>query len=87
MGMYDTILVACPKCGNEENFQTKGGDCLLSVWKLAEAPQDALSDVNRHSPATCSKCAAVFEVELRATVMPVLVANAEHTDGHHESKS
>ena len=76
MGMYDTILVACPKCGNEEDFQTKGGECLLSVWKLAEAPQDALSNVNRHSPSTCSKCDAVFEVELGITARPVLVANA-----------
>ena len=71
--MFDTILVNCPKCGTEDNFQTKGGDCLLDVWKLADAPKIALANVNRHAPNTCRKCGAVFQVELEPTPKPVLV--------------
>ena len=31
MGMYDTILVPCPKCGTKEEFQSKSGGCCLET--------------------------------------------------------
>jgi uncharacterized Zn finger protein len=63
MGCYDTVLVPCPKCGKVDFFQTKGGECLLREFKLEDAPQDVLSDVNRHAPYTCADCGTVFHVE------------------------
>lgn len=62
MGCFDTVMVPCPKCGTEDQFQSKGGDCLLREYSLAECPDDVLSDVNRHAPNTCEKCGTVFEV-------------------------
>jgi RNase P subunit RPR2 len=61
MGCYDTVIVPCPKCGTEAEFQSKGGDCLLRVYSLADCPEDVLSDVNRHAPYTCEKCGTIFE--------------------------
>ena len=60
MGCYATVLVPCPKCGTEADFQSKGGECLLAVFKLADAHEDVLSDVNRHAPHTCDKCGTKF---------------------------
>lgn len=68
MGMYDTVLVPCPKCGEESEFQSKGGDCLLFGYRLEDCPQDVLRDINRHSPNECEKCGTSFAIELQEVV-------------------
>ena len=62
MGCYDTVIVPCPKCGAEEQFQSKGGACLMREFTLADCPEDVFSDVNRHSPYVCGECGAAFRV-------------------------
>lgn len=63
MGVYDTVIVPCPKCGRKEYFQTKSGACVLKTYTLAEAPEDVMIDANRHSPHRCIRCQAWFEVD------------------------
>ena len=63
MGMFDTVIVPCPECGEEHKFQSKSGECFLQVVSLDECPNDILADVNRHSPCTC-KCGCMFDVNL-----------------------
>ena len=63
MGMFDTILVKCPKCGKEHEFQTKSGECFLNVYTLEDCPDDVLVDANRHSPYNCG-CGEVFQVDI-----------------------
>jgi hypothetical protein len=63
MGMYDTIMVNCPKCGQEHKFQSKGGECLFMEYTLESCPDDVMSDVNRHSPCLCD-CGVSFEVDI-----------------------
>lgn len=63
MGMYDTVLVPCPNCGQEHEFQSKSGDRILHTVKLDKCPESILADVNRHSPYTCD-CGCVFDVDL-----------------------
>lgn len=52
MSLYDTIFERCPNCGIDRalEFQSKGGECLMRNFTLDDAPEDVLSDVNRHSP-------------------------------------
>ncbi len=71
MGMFDTILVPCPKCTALKEAQSKSGSCELNVFQLQECPQDVLEDVNRHAPFQCSKCGAWFAVKLSAEVKEV----------------
>jgi transcription elongation factor Elf1 len=61
--MYDEVRVKCPECGSVHYAQSKGGDCLLRTYNLEDAPQDVLSDVNRH-PMNCQDCGASFKVEV-----------------------
>lgn len=63
MGCYDTVQLPCPKCGEIEYAQSKGGACTLKSYNLENAPEDVLSDVNRHSPFNCIQCKAIFEVQ------------------------
>ena len=62
MGIYDTVLVPCPKCGGVEYAQSKSGECELKDYALDDAPLDVLVDVNRHAPFQCERCSTVFEV-------------------------
>lgn len=61
--MYDVVLVNCPNCGKEHEFQSKGGNCSLEVYTLEKCPDDVLQDVNRHSPYVC-ECGEVFQVDI-----------------------
>ncbi len=63
MGMYDSVWVKCPKCETENEFQTKSGECLLDNYTLENCPDDALANVNRHSPCNCD-CGAFYEVDI-----------------------
>lgn len=73
MGMFDTVLVTCPKCGSREHFQTKSGKCVLGVWSLRKAPADAendvMADINRHSPHDCQKCGTYMYVGKNRSVV------------------
>lgn len=62
MGCFDSVIVKCPSCKKEVEFQSKSGDCTLSRYTLEEAPEDVLKDVNRHSPVSCLGCDAKLVV-------------------------
>lgn len=72
MGVYDTVLVPCPNCGEKIDFQSKSGDCTLAVYELENAPDDVLLDINRHDPHTCTKCKTKFTVILTPTVKELI---------------
>ena len=67
MGCFDSVMVKCPSCGVEAEFQSKGGKCMMSTYRLHDAPIDVLSDVNRHAPITCRACGTRFMVLLAPT--------------------
>ena len=60
MGCFDSVMVPCPKCGEKTEFQSKGGECLLRVYELKDAPKDVLSDVNRHALYICPRCGTEY---------------------------
>ena len=74
MGCYDTVIIHCPKCGEEHYNQSKGGACLLREYTLENAPADVMSDVNRHGSVQC-ECGCTFEVQydLAATNRRIVV--------------
>lgn len=63
MGCFDEVLVPCPRCKEIYTCQSKGGYCNFTSYSLDEAPQDVLSDVNRHAPFTCENCGCIFKVK------------------------
>lgn len=64
MGMFDTVWVKCPNCGEENNFQSKSGECILGNYDLEDAPDDVMVNVNRHAPIECDKCKCKYEVDI-----------------------
>jgi len=67
MGLYDSIMVPCPKCGYRNEFQTKSGPCLLNTYQIEDAPDDAMLDVNRHAPTKCHVCDTMYSAPERPT--------------------
>lgn len=63
MGMFDSVWVKCPKCNEENEFQTKSGDCLLRNFTIENAPNEVMEDVNRHSPCEC-ECGLKYSVDI-----------------------
>lgn len=33
MGMFDSLYIKCPKCNHKLEFQSKSGECALSVYR------------------------------------------------------
>lgn len=64
--MFDEVRVPCPNCGTIYVAQSKGGDCVLRTYDLAEAPSDVLGDLNRGSDMVCGNenCGIRFRVRL-----------------------
>ena len=84
--MFDSVIVPCPSCGTEAEFQSKSGPCLLDTYTLDEVPADVLLDVNRHGPETC-KCGVKFCVKFKikpAEVVAVSSAVFEVTEEEDE---
>jgi len=55
MGMFDSVMVPCPTCGERVEFQSKEGECLCSVFTLANAPTEVVWDII-NSPERCGNC-------------------------------
>lgn len=45
MGLYDEVVVTCPKCQSEVLFQTKAGPCELNKFSLDDAPFEVRADL------------------------------------------
>jgi hypothetical protein len=71
MGMYDIVSVRCPACGRENYFQSKGGECSLATYRLEDAPEDVLSDVNRHVHL-CDGCGLDIAIKVTVTARAVV---------------
>lgn len=57
MGMFDTVTVKCPKCGEVNEEQSKMGDCLLRTWPIEDCPDtDVVEDVVEKFPIDCINC-------------------------------
>lgn len=70
MGLYDTVIVPCPQCSTNYYVQSKGGECLMREFNLDNAPDDVMSDINRHAPFVCKNCGVSFEVPYH--ILPVV---------------
>lgn len=67
MGMFDSVYVACPRCGASTEFQSKAGECSLSIYSLDQAPPEILTDLYERGDVDigerCPKCGHHFWVK------------------------
>lgn len=63
MGMFDRVMVPCPKCGTRSEFQSKSGACVLATHALEDAPDDVLVGIESDE-ARCEACGILFRVDV-----------------------
>ncbi len=56
MGVYNTIIIKCPKCGKDIDCQTKSGSCACLTYNLDDAPDADILNINRYAPFECYEC-------------------------------
>jgi hypothetical protein len=61
MGLYDTVIFECPKCGYEIEEQNKSGPCVLATFDCSEVPV-AIAAAFVGSNVTCDRCENSFSV-------------------------
>ena len=62
MGVFDTVMVACPKCGYRKELQSKSGMCGMDRFELADAPPDVMGGILADGPYECPACKNAIEI-------------------------
>jgi len=73
VGMFDIVMVPCPRCGEMIEVQSESGLRKLKTYSLVDCPDDVLKDVNRKAPFVCPVCGTTFKV-----VFKVVPATSEN---------
>ena len=68
MGMFDTVVVECPRCGVRVEFQSRGGDGRLREYVLGNAPTEVVTWTHAE---VCTNCKRVWKLVLVATIQEV----------------
>lgn len=71
MGMFDSVNVPCPRCGEMLEFQSKAGDCTLAEYRLDNAPPEIIGDISRDQQ-WCSGCQATVGIRVQTLAMPYI---------------
>ncbi len=63
MGCFDSVVFDClnPECKGHIQFQSKAGDCDLTVYFQPQVPVDIALDVDGDS-TQCDKCGTLYTV-------------------------
>lgn len=61
MGMFNSIYVKCPSCGERVEFQSKSGSCHLNEYNIEDAPNQEVVGIIGDS--VYCKCGHLVKVE------------------------
>ena len=67
MGMFDRVMVTCPKCGEEIEFQSKAHECALAEYTLYNMPSSIAADLEGAN-TTCPGCKANVSLQMHFIV-------------------
>lgn len=62
MGMFDSVYVHCPECGETNELQSKSGECSLHTYLLNDAPLDVMVGIDQSN--YCKFCYKQFKLKL-----------------------
>ena len=63
MGMFDSVLVKYPDCGEIVEFQSKAGDCSLKQYSIKNMPLDIACDLDGESKSCI--CGRVVKIKIK----------------------
>jgi hypothetical protein len=81
MGMFDTVVVFCPSCNAENEFQSKAGECRLKRYKYTSVPQEiAISLAGSSTPCIACGMDITLEYEGAPTGVAMTVSTGNDYD-------
>ena len=69
MGMFDSVYVECPHCGEKVEFQSKAGDCYLATIDQEEVPIEIANDIVGDT-IYCERCDGRFTLHILTKLPP-----------------
>ncbi len=63
MGMFDSLIVQCPHCNNNVEFQSKAGECCLTDYNINDCPPNILGDLNDQFEY-CKNCGKIVFIRV-----------------------
>ena len=72
MGMFDRVYIACPKCGNKIEFQSKAGVCELNEYGASDVPASIAGDIIGDEQQC--QCGAVVRIDGGFMIWPVITS-------------
>lgn len=81
MGMYDEVILACPKCSELTPFQSKRGAYTLERFHLNTAPLPLIADLHdegKRGDLICIHCG--IKMKLNVQIKTKLVAADDPAD-------
>lgn len=75
MGLFDTVLVDCPKCQHRNEIQTKAGACDLRTYRLAKTPPDIAGSLAGET-VRCDGCSAIIRFDVQFLIRPYVADGA-----------
>ena len=82
MGMFDTVIFKCPRCGKEVQEQTKVGRCVLAYYEEKEVPVGIAQSLDGDT-ICCYECNGVFTIKSEypfPTTVPMKLVEPEVSD-------
>ena len=62
MSMFNTIIINCPNCDNEVEFQTKSGSRLTLQYHIKSVPKEEIKGILGDSKK-CNKCGREIKIK------------------------
>lgn len=81
MGMFDTVVSHCPKCGERNEIQTKAGDCCLDVYLLDAVPVDIAKSLDGQE-RWCDHCGHKYKTVWPRTAPKYVKMEIEDADDY-----
>lgn len=79
MGMFDTVCVTCPNCGETIKYQSKSGVCELKNYSQASVPPEVARGLDG-KVETCGNCDVPVTLFLRQPIARVSMVTRLDSD-------
>lgn len=67
MGMFDSLYVICPECGENIEFQSKSGNCNLEAYNIYNCDPRVAVDLDGES-ASCDHCGYIATLHVQSMI-------------------
>lgn len=61
MGMFDSVVAPCTKCGGRVEFQSKAGACFLDEYPMERVPGVIAAEID-NTTAACDDCGTLHGI-------------------------